>query len=528
MQKIYSSVIGCVLFGLLSTPLIANQEISKAKTLKMAIGAEPVEGFDPMLGWSHGSYLLLHSPLLQQKADLSWNDFLTDSVKLSPDALKWTINLKKDLKFSDGSPLTADDVVFTYNQAAANGGKVNMGSFKDAKKINDQVLEISLSAPQSTFVNVLGSLGIVPAAKYNAKTFAKAPIGAGPYRLLSFQPGNQLVVEANPWYAGKKNDFERLVFVFLDEDNAYAAAQSGQLDLVRVAPSLAVQPTKKNLKLWVRDSVENRGISFPMVPSGTKNAAGYPVGNDVTADKSIRQAINYAINRKQLAEQVMEGYAMPAYSAAQGLPWQNPAIAIKDGDLKQAQKILEDGGWQLAQDGVRTKNGMQAQFSLWYPSGDSGRRDLAEAVRAMLQPLGIKVQLQSGSWETIERHMHASPTLFGWGSLDPMELYYLYSGKVKGVEFYNPGYYSNARVDRHLQNAINSKSWQAAVPYWQQVEWDGEQGAGIQGDAAWAWLLNLKHTYVANACIDLGESAPEIHGSWSLLNNLSDWKWHCK
>ncbi|MDX6984207.1 ABC transporter substrate-binding protein, partial [Citrobacter freundii] len=77
--------------------------------------------------------------------------------------------------------------------------------------------------------------------------------------------GQQLIVEAKPLYAGKKNDFSKLVFVLLDEDNAYAAARSGQLVLVRIAPSMAVAPQQKNFKLWVRDSVENRGIVFPMV-----------------------------------------------------------------------------------------------------------------------------------------------------------------------------------------------------------------------------------------------------------------------
>ncbi|HCC1183862.1 TPA: ABC transporter substrate-binding protein, partial [Salmonella enterica subsp. enterica serovar Paratyphi C] len=70
--------------------------------------------------------------------------------------------------------------------------------------------------------------------------------------------------------------------------------------------------------------------------------------------------------------------------------------------------------------------------------------------------------------------------------------------------------------------------WQKAIPFWQQVEWDGKQGAGVQGDAAWAWLLNIQHTYLANPCIDLGKGAPEIHGSWSVLNNLDDWTWTCR
>ncbi len=74
----------------------------------------------------------------------------------------------------------------------------------------------------------------------------------------------------------------------------------------------------------------------------------------------------------------------------------------------------EEAGWKINRAGVREKAGKEARLTLWYASGDSTRRDLAEAVRAMLQPLGIVVSLQSGSWETVERHMHANPTLFGW------------------------------------------------------------------------------------------------------------------
>ncbi|HED2479378.1 TPA: ABC transporter substrate-binding protein [Citrobacter youngae] len=522
------ALLTCALTLALTSPLLAAKNADEGQTLKLAIGPEPTEGFDPMLGWSHGSYLLLHAPVLKQNADMSWGNLLTEKVVTSADGKTWTLTLKPDLKFSDGSPLTAEDVVFTYNKAAKSGGKIDMGNFTHARVIDNRTAEITLSHPQSTFVNVLGSLGIVPAKQYDEKTFAKNPIGAGPYRLVSFQPGQQLIVEANPWYAGKKNDFNRLVFVFLDEDNAYAAARSGQLGLVRIAPSMAVAPAQQNLKLWVRDSVENRGIVFPMVPAGKKDANGYPVGNDITADIDIRRAINYAIDRKQLAGQVMEGHAIPAYSAVQGLPWQGTSVAFKDGDAEKARTILDQAGWKVGKDGVRVKDGKEARLTLWYASGDSTRRDLAEAVRAMLEPVGIQISLQSGSWETVERHMHANPTLFGWGSLDPMELFHHYSGQAAGVEYYNPGYYSNPVVEQHLKQAIDAPDWQKALPFWQQVEWDGKQGAGVQGDAAWAWLLNIQHTYLANPCIDLGKGAPEIHGSWSLLNNLDEWTWTCR
>lgn len=514
-----------LLSGGFSSMALAAQPVPAE--LKLAIGSEPTEGFDPLLGWSHGSYLLLHSPLLKQNADLSWQNLLTQSVTPNQDGKGWLIRLKPDLKFSNGAPLTAEDVAFTYNSAAQGGGKIDMGNFVSAKVLSPTEVAISLSAPQSTFVNVLGSLGIVSKRDYDAKAYARHPVGAGPYRLVSFLPGQQLVVEANPYYAGGNNDFKRLVFVFIDEESAYAAAQSSQLDLVRIAPSLA--PTvPASLKLWVRPSVENRGIVFPIPAAGKKDAKGYPIGNDVTSDVAVRRAINYAIDRKLLADQLLEGHAIPAYSAVEGLPWLNKATAFKDGDAAHANALLYEAGWKMGSDGVRHKGDLRAAFTLWYTSGDSTRRDLAEAVRAMLKPIGLEVSLKSGSWEQVEREMHANPVLMGWGSLDPMELYHHYQSGSAGVEFYNPGYYQNPVVDGHLKQALDAPNWQAAVPFWQQVEWDGKRGAGVQGDAAWAWLLNVQHTYLANRCIDLGKGAPEIHGSWSLLNNLQDWRWTCR
>lgn len=514
-----------LLSGGLSSMALAAQPVPAE--LKLAIGSEPTEGFDPLLGWSHGSYLLLHSPLLKQNADLSWQNVLTQAVTPNQDGKGWLIRLKPDLKFSNGAPLTAEDVAFTYNSAAQGGGKIDMGNFVSAKVLSPTDVAISLSAPQSTFVNVLGSLGIVSKRDYDPKAYARHPVGAGPYRLVSFLPGQQLVVEANPHYAGGNNDFKRLVFVFIDEESAYAAAQSSQLDLVRIAPSLA--PTVPDtLKLWVRPSVENRGIVFPIPPAGSKDAKGYPIGNDVTSDVAVRRAINYAIDRKLLADQLLEGHAIPAYSAVEGLPWLNKATAFKDGDAAHANALLDEAGWQRGSDGIRHKGNLRAAITLWYTSGDSTRRDLAEAVRAMLKPIGLEVSLKSGSWEQVEREMHANPVLMGWGSLDPMELYHHYQSGSAGVEFYNPGYYQNPVVDGHLKQALDAPDWQAAVPFWQQVEWDGKRGAGVQGDAAWAWLLNVQHTYLANRCIDLGKGAPEIHGSWSLLNNLQDWRWTCR
>lgn len=519
-----ASVLGSTL---LAMTLITPAAPVEARTLTLAIGDGPTEGFDPVMGWSHTGNPLFQSTLIQRTHDFSYENELIENYQISQDGKTWTITLKPDRLFSDGSPLTSKDVAYTFNAAKASAGKVNMGRFVSAEAPNAQTVVLHLSAPQSTFINVLASLGIVPAGKHGSD-YAFHPIGSGPYTLVSYQPGQQMIMEANPHYQGKKNDFDKVVLLFMDEDSAYAAAQTGQLDLVKIPQSLASVPVS-GMKLLSHKSADNRGIMFPMVKAGAKDKDGNPIGNDVTADVAIRKAINYAINRQQLADQLLEGHAVPAFSAVYGLPWDAPDVAFKDGDVKKAIDILEQAGWKDTDgDGVREKDGVRAELTLWYTAGDTTRREISQAVREMVKPLGISMNLRSGSWDEVSRYMHANPVLFGWGSLDPSELYNHYHSSKRGVEFFNPGYYSNPAIDKQLDLAMNTPDWKTARSYWQQVNWNGKAGVGIQGDAAWAWLLNLQHTYLANPCLDMGNVPTEPHAYWSVLGNITEWKWTCQ
>ena len=108
-----------------------------------------------------------------------------------------------------------------------------------------------------------------------------------------------------------------------------------------------------------------------------------------------------------------------------------------------------------------------------------------------------------------------------------MELYHHYQSGSAGVEFYNPGYYQNPVVDGHLKQALDAPNWQAAVPFWQQVEWDGKRGAGVQGMPPGPGCSTCSTPIWRTAASTLA-GVPEIHGSWSLLNNLQDWRWTCR
>lgn len=146
----------------------------------------------------------------------------------------------------------------------------------------------------------------------------------------------------------------------------------------------------------------------------------------------------------------MEGYVIFVYSGVQGLLWNNLDLVIKDGDIEIVKQILEQVGWKLNSVGIREKNGVLVKIIFWYVSGDIICCDLVQVVCFMFKFIGIEVDLKFGSWEIVEWNMYVNLILFGWGSFDLMELYYYYSSKVVGVEYYNSGYYQNLVVDKYL------------------------------------------------------------------------------
>jgi peptide/nickel transport system substrate-binding protein len=490
----------------------------------VSVDAESRDGFDPLMGWGRYGSPLFQSTLLRRDAQQKLVFDLAEAAELSEDRLVWRIRIRKDAVFHDGIPVTAQDVVFTFNQAAHSSGKTDVTALREAVVTGAHTLELRLRKPQLTFVNRLVTLGIVPAHAYGPD-YARHPIGSGPYRLLRWDEGQQLVMLANERYYGEKPSIARVVVLYLDEDAAFASARAGSVHVVHVPASVAIQKVN-NMRVVSVKSVDNRGISFPCVPyHAPTEAGGLETGNDVTANLSIRRAVNLALDRSALVKGVLEGFGSPAFGPVSHLPWDQPEGAISDGQLDTAREILSADGWRDTDgDGFLEKGATRAQFNLLYPADDLTRQGLAMAVADMLRQVGIKVDVTSHSWELIYRRMHANPVLFGFGSLDQTEMHNLFRGGTIGAAEHNPGLYQNPKVDEYLDRALGARTEEEAIGFWKQAQWDGTTGFSPRGDAAWAWLVNLDHVYLVDDRLDIGTPDLEQHGT-NILANLPRWKW---
>src|SRR5699024_4285815 len=120
-----------------------------------------------------------------------------------------------------------------------------------------------------------------------------------------------------------------------------------------------------------------------------------------------------------------------------------------------------------------------------------------------MKEFGIDVKTEGKSWSEIPDLMYSTPVMMGWGSQDPIEMYNIYHSESLGVD--NSNYYHNPQVDEYLDLALQATTEEEANGFLKQAQWDGETGFSTNGDAPWAWLVNLQHLYFVNEDLDIGE-----------------------
>lgn len=488
--------------------------------------SEPAAGFDPLVSWGCGEHVhepLIQSTLITTDEDLNFVNDLAVDYSCSTDGLVWTFDIRDDVVFSDGEPLTAADVAFTVNGAVASTAfEADLSMVDEAVATGDYTVELHLNKPYNALLYTLAVLGIVPEHAYG-EGYGEAPIGSGRYLLERWDRGQQAVFTANPRYYGEAPLMERVVVVFMDEDAALAAVQTGEVDIAYTFATHAHQ-SFSGYELVSYATVDSRGISLPVSPAGgTKVVDGtsYPQGNDVTCDIAVRRAINCAIDRDAMIDSVLAGYGKPAFSVSDGMPWSSPDMEVSF-DSDRARDLLDEAGWVTGEDGVRVRDGVRASLDIWYSSDDSVRQALTYELANQLGAVGIEVSPQGGSWDELYRHQYEAPIMWGWGSNSPIEVYALNYSTGWG----NYAGYESAAIDGHLDDALAQTSVEDSYGHWQLAAWDGEDGFAPAGAATWAWIANVDHLYFKREGLDVADQKPHPHGhGWSLVNNVDRWSW---
>jgi len=316
--------------------------------------------------------------------------WLATGWKISPDGKTYIFTLRKGVTFTDGSPLTADAVKFTFDRALKlKGPQGESGLFDGIQRvtvINPSTVQFTLKDPDATFLARLAALGMAmilspkttPADKFANGVFA----GTGPYRLVRYIPGQEVVYEAYENYWGPKPRTSRVIEQFFaDASSLTAAVAAGQVDIGFRSfnpDDLKKLSANKNLQVIPGPSLSVRYLVFNVSAS----PANIP---------KVRQAIAYAVDRDRLVADVFAGLNSPLYSMVPPGLWGHEDSFPKR-DLDKARALLAEAGYTPSH---------KLDLTLWFTPTHYGNTeaDAAAVVKTALEQTGaINVTLESQEW----------------------------------------------------------------------------------------------------------------------------------
>ncbi|WP_405818615.1 ABC transporter substrate-binding protein [Streptomyces sp. NBC_01390] len=493
---------------------------ASADSVVIGVASEP-DTLSPLLGYGKDGNSKLFDGLLARDADLKLTPALATALpEVGDDGLTYTYTLRAGAEFSDGEPLTAADVVFTYetvlNEKTNNTSRSELDAIKEVKADGGDKVTFTLKYPYAPFAGRT-VLPIVPehiAGKQDPNTgsFNTEPIGTGPYVLSAWSKGEKLTFKANPHYWGGAPKVKTVTMAIIEDDDVRATRlRSGDLDGAILPPNLAAAfKNDSGKKTYDAKSYDFRTVTLPTT-------------NRVTGDPAIRQALDAAVDREAMADKILDGAGRPAYGPLPvDDPWFTKGIE-RSQDLAKAKQILDRAGWKADADGVRAKNGQRAAFTLLYPSGDKVRQDHALAYASDAKKAGIEVKVESATWEVIEPRMKDDAVLAGGGSTgDPdFALYTLLHSSLAGDGFNNMGRYDNPVVDKALDTGRRSQDEATRRAAYDTIQRE------LVKDPGYTFLTHIDHVYVlADRWTGLTtQLEPHEHGFASgPWWNLEDWQ----
>ncbi|CAA9348574.1 MAG: ABC transporter, substrate-binding protein (cluster 5, nickel/peptides/opines) [uncultured Gemmatimonadetes bacterium] len=412
-----------------------------------------------------------------------------DTVRVASDTLQLTFHLRRDVRWHDGRPTTADDVLFTFERikdpksASPHAAMLQLYS-SQAERLDSFTVRFRVrSSPDFLVFWMIRP----PAPKHllqdaapemlREHPFGSArPVGNGPFRFVRRIPGQDWVFEVNadhPQALGGRPYLDRLVFrIAPDATSRLTEILTGTADIAAVPSSRAEEIRR------------TAGLRLHSFADGEWSYIGWNLRLPPFHDVRVRQALALALNRQAMANAVANGPADAGRSTVTPVDWaydaDDPELTLPH-DPARARRLLEDAGWRTY-DGagvLRNEAGQPFRFVLKFPSGSESSREAAIITQAQLRQIGVDVVVQEVELKTLihqlegrvnqrgERVRDYQAVILGWvdGAFFKNDLPYLHSRASM-----NETGFSNARVDSLLDSLRVTMDRKAAGPLWQEYQ----------------------------------------------------------
>ncbi len=411
---------------------------------RVAMLGPGVDSLNPFLGFNVASYEmwgLTYDYLTgYSMKDMSPQPGLATKWTTSDDGKTWTFTVRSGIKFSDGEPMTAADVAYTYNRVLhGTAESTNWISYlKGVDSVtapNDTTLVMTLKKPSATLP--LLPIPIVPehvwknVSEKDIKSYGADPqggqpvVGSGPFRLVQGQSDGQIFkLEANPDYWGGAPHIDEVVFQFFkNDDSAVQALLKGEVDFVENITPLEVKSLEGKPGITAHNG-ESPGFDEIAFNAGSVDLKGNPIGNPNPAvlDPKFRHALGYAMNLPQLISKVYQDAGVPGTTIVPPnyteYHWEPPADQAFTYDPDKAGQLLDEAGYTMGSDGTRNlPNGK--------PIGTlrlAARSDSPQSLHTMdffkqwLSDLGIKSEVSTYSSSQLTDEIYKGNfDAFQWG-----------------------------------------------------------------------------------------------------------------
>jgi len=420
-------------------------------TLIIALDSDPNGGFDPRLSTSAAEarvmQLVFGGGLFIREKDMSLRPFVAESYEM-PDNKTFVFHLKKGIKFHNGMELTAEDVAYTYNSILdpklKSPKKSGLSNLEKVEVVDKYTVKFVLKKPDAWFAQWNLTMGIVPkAVAEKDPNFAFNPVGYGPFKFVRYEPGNQVVLEANEDYFEGRPYLDKVVLrIIPDPTTRFAEIKAGTVDLVQNGISdedLPLLEKDKNLVVVKEPGVIIRYIAFNFK-------------NPYLSNKLVRQAIAYALDVKTIISEVFKGNAQWANSVlAPMIKDYNPAARWYHYDPELSKWLLDLAGYPDP-DG----DGPKKRFTVTYKcTTDPTSYMMAQIVQQYLADVGIDVKIEQYEWATF--YAQAKKGEFDmyslqWVGIDSPAIYrYIFHSNSVPPNGANRGFYINPEIDKLIE-----------------------------------------------------------------------------